>query len=90
MDFLKLLYDKLSALHTSSADQQQEAQFTRPLFKVGCWRGHRNSLSARFFFWSTTKVHSGEPPLANVPNKLAYTNDPHGDWEKQPLLFAYT
>lgn len=34
VDFLKLLYDKLTELHTSYADTPREAQFPRPLFKV--------------------------------------------------------
>lgn len=44
VDFLKLLNDKLSDLHTVWANTQYEAQFPRPLFKVSAHWGQLGSL----------------------------------------------
>ena len=48
VDFLKLLFDKLMALHGKHADGPDENRFPRPSFKVrmtGVWRMHSSSCN---------------------------------------------
>ena len=59
MDFVKLLYDKLLALHLKHADGPDEWRFPRPSFKVGRPAGGRAGALRPGFLCCSRVVKGG-------------------------------